>query len=164
MTTFHSRRGFALPVAVFGLVVVGVLVTGGFYLARQETRIGIASQRGTAAFYLAERGANEVMSVWDMTTFGALPKWSTATKTDTVDDGIWTVDVTKMTDRLFFLLSTGTVTEGAGMLGNASRMIGCAAAIDGMIPAPTACTIRLPTAVASSGPATTGTPRAFAAN
>jgi hypothetical protein len=130
MTTFHSKRGFALPVAVFGLVVVGVLVTGGFYLARQETRIGMASQRGTAAFYMAERGAHEVMSQWDMSTFGALPNWSTATKTDTVDDGIWTVNVTKMTDRLFFLLSTGTVTQGSAMLGNASRMVGVVARLN----------------------------------
>jgi hypothetical protein len=130
MTTTHSNSGFALPAAVFALVVVGVLVTGGFYLARQETRIGVASERGTAAFYLAERGANEVMSEWDMSTFGSLANWGTATKTDTVDDGIWQVNVTKMTDRLFFLLSTGTVTQGSGMLGNASRMLGVVARLN----------------------------------
>lgn len=121
------KSGFALPVAVFGLVVVGVLVTGGFYLARQETRIGVASERGTAAFYMAERGAYEVMTQWDMATFGSLANWATATKTDTTDDGIYTVNVTKMTDRLFFLLTTGMVTEGSGVLGNASRMLGMVA-------------------------------------
>ena len=130
MRTLSSRRGFALPVAVFGLVVVGVLVTGGFYLARQETRIGMASERGTAAFYLAERGANEVLSQWDISTFGALANWSTAVKTATVDDGTWTVNVTRMTDRLYFLLSTGTVTLGSGMLGNASRMVGVVARLN----------------------------------
>ena len=39
-----KQRGFALPVAVFALVIVGVLTTGGFFMARQEGRIG-ACQR-----------------------------------------------------------------------------------------------------------------------
>ena len=38
------KRGFALPVAVFALVIVGVITTGGFFIARQEGRIGIASE------------------------------------------------------------------------------------------------------------------------
>lgn len=124
MTKQNSKRGFALSVAVFALVVVGVLVTGGFYLARQETRIGVASERGTAAFYLAERGATEVMSEWDVSTYSALSNWSSASVADTTDDGIWSVDVTKMSSRLYFLLATGTVTDGAGTMGNASRMLG----------------------------------------
>ena len=104
MTKTYSNKGFALPAAVFALVVVGVLVTGGFYLARQETRIGVASERATTAFYLAERGATEVMSQWDMSTFGSLANWHSAVKADTVSDGIWPVAVTRMTDRLYFLL------------------------------------------------------------
>lgn len=130
MARINSRRGFALPAAVFALVIVGVLVTGGFYLARQETRIGVASERGTAAFYLAERGANQVLSEWDMSTFGSLANWNTAVKTDTVDEGIWQVAVTRMTDRLYFLLSSGIVTQGRGMLGNASRMLGLVARLN----------------------------------
>lgn len=125
MTKSDSKRGFALPAAVLALVLVGVLVTSGYYLARQETRIGVASKRSAEAFYLAERGANEVMYGWDMTTFGGLSSWSTATVSSTVGEGLgWSVDVTKMTDRLYFLQATGTVTAGSGTLGNASRMIG----------------------------------------
>jgi hypothetical protein len=124
MTTLSSKRGFALPVAVFGLVVVGVLVTGGFYLARQETRIGIASERATAAFYIAERGANEVMAEWDIDAFGSLPNWGTAVAADTSADGIWSVNVTRMTPRLFFLLVNGSVTQGDAVLGTAGRMLG----------------------------------------
>jgi len=117
-------------VAIFALVVVGVLVTGGFYLARQESRIGQASQRGTAAFYLAERGAMEVLSEWDVSTYSALANWSTASVSDTTDDGIWAVDITKMSSRLYFLLATGTVTEGSGMMGEASRMLGMIARLN----------------------------------
>lgn len=124
MKTDNSRSGFALSVAVFALVVVGVLVTGGFYLARQETRIGVASERGTEAFYMAERGANEVMSEWDVSTMGSLSAWQTTTIADTVDGGNYSVAVTKMSSRLYFLLSTGKITAGSGMFGEASRMLG----------------------------------------
>lgn len=120
----HLMGGFALPAAVFALVIVGVLVTGGFYLARQETRIGIASERSTLAFYLAERGTNEVLSQWDVSTFGALSNWGTATVTDTTDEGIWSVNVTRMTSKLYFLLASGLVNAGSGTYGNASRMLG----------------------------------------
>jgi hypothetical protein len=126
----HSKSGFALAVAVFALVVVGVLVTGGFYLARQETRIGVASQRATAAFYVAEQGAMEVMSEWDPATFSALSDWSTATAADSTDNGTWSVNVTKMSSRLYFLLSTGTVSEGSGVYGDASRMVGMIARVN----------------------------------
>ena len=124
MRSDNARAGFALSVAVFALVVVGVLVTGGFYLARQETRIGVASQRGTEAFYMAERGAMEVMSEWDMSTYGSLASFASATQVDTVDGGNWSVTVTKMSSRLYFLLSTGKITEGSGMMGEAQRMLG----------------------------------------
>ena len=127
MMEIQPKRGFALPAAVFALVVVGVLVTGGFYLARQEMRIGVASRRATTAFYLAERGANEVMSVWDPATFGALANWGTATVTDTTDSGIWSVDVTRMSSRLYFLLATGKVEQGSAVYGDAGRMVGIVA-------------------------------------
>jgi len=119
-----SRNGFALPAAVFALVVVGVLVTGGFYLARQEGRIGLASTRGTAAFYLAEQGAMEVLSDWSAGTFASLAQWGSAAASGSTPDGTWSVDVTRMTDRLYYLLSTGTVSAGEAVLGEATRSVG----------------------------------------
>jgi hypothetical protein len=128
MMTRNSRSGFALPVAVFALVVIAVLVTGGFYLARQETRIGVASDRSSTAFYLAERGAAELMSEWDMDAFNAMTQWdTTVTVTGSASEGEWSIDVTRMSSRLFFLESTGRVTAGSGMLGDASRRMGVVA-------------------------------------
>ncbi|MCJ7628200.1 MAG: hypothetical protein MUO50_07405, partial [Longimicrobiales bacterium] len=112
---------------VFALIVVGVLVTGGFYLARQETRIGVASGRATTAFYLAERGANEVMSQWDASRFGGLANWGTASVSDTTESGIWSVNVTKMSSRLYFLLASGRVEDGSPVYGDAGRMVGVVA-------------------------------------
>jgi len=127
MMDMQYKSGFALPAAVFALVVVGVLVTGGFYLARQETRIGVASGRATTAFYLAERGANEVLSQWDPARFGVLGAWGTATVADTTDSGIWSVNVTRMSNRLYFLLASGRVVDGSAVYGEASRMVGMVA-------------------------------------
>lgn len=115
----QTERGFALPAAVLGLVVVGVLVTGGFYIARQEQRIGSATENGTQAFYVAERGLAEVMANWSHLTYLTDTVWSQYTHSDTTDQGIWTVDVTKMTDLLFLLEGRGEAPLGAALAGEA---------------------------------------------
>ena len=119
--TSGSRAGFALPVAVFAMVV---LATGGFYMARQETRIGVASQNAQSAFYLAEHGIYSTLANWDPQTFGTVAAWSSTTVTGTNTDGTYSVDVMPMTQRLFFLRSTGTVTSGGALWSGATRDVG----------------------------------------
>lgn len=102
-----GRGGFALPVAVLGLVVVGVLVTGGFYVARQEARISLASEGGTQAFYVAEKGIADVLAHWDAATYGNASPWTPVTVSDSTHEGTWTVRITRMTDQLYFLDSQG---------------------------------------------------------
>lgn len=120
------RRGFALPAAIFGLVIVGVLVTGGFYIARQETRIGIANRQATRAFYLAERGVSEVMENWRASSWTGASAWTTRTLTDTLEEGVWTVRATKMSDWAYFLDGTGEITRGGELLSGATRRLGMA--------------------------------------
>jgi hypothetical protein len=127
MKDVGSRNGFALAAAVFTLVILGVLVTGGFYIARQEARIGVASERASAAFYMAEEGANRVISEWDAATFESLSDWGSATVSGVTDDGTWSVDVTRMSDYLYFLAATGGVSEGSAVYGGAGRTIGVVA-------------------------------------
>ena len=38
----RNSGGFALPTAVGALVIMGILVTAGLYMAQQEVRIGVA--------------------------------------------------------------------------------------------------------------------------
>jgi len=59
--------------------------------------------------------------------FGALANWGMATVTDTTDSGIWSVDVTRMSSRLYFLLATGKVEQGSAVYGDAGRMVGVVA-------------------------------------
>jgi hypothetical protein len=108
----RQPRGFALPVAVLALVVVGVLVTGGFYMAQQETRVGIASQNGSMAFYIAEQGMN----------------WQSDTVTGSITQGSFEVEIHHLTDLLYFLESEGQVTQG-GLLAGANRRLGVLARI-----------------------------------
>ena len=125
----QDRRGFALPVAVFSLVVVGVLVTGGFYMARQETRIGIAGEKGAEAFYLAERGVTEVLEGWNPAVFSTLEIQESATVSDTLEHGSYRVNVTKLSDWIYVLDSQGTISRGGPMLNGASRRVGTMAKI-----------------------------------
>jgi len=123
-----DRGGFALPVAVLALVVVGVLVTAGFYMAQQETRIGVASQNSSMAFYIAEQGMNEVLANWSAAEYSQIPLWDTATVTGTITQGGYTVNVYHLTDRLYWVESEGQVTQG-GRLAGATRKMGLLAKI-----------------------------------
>jgi hypothetical protein len=120
----QQPRGFALPAAIFGLVIVGVLVTGGFYIARQESRIGIANREATRAFYLAERGVGEVVESWNAADWSGATHGTTRTFTDTLEDGAWTVQATRLSDWAYFLDGTGDITRGGELLSGASRRLG----------------------------------------
>ena len=121
----RKQCGFALPVTVFALVVVGVITTGGFFMAHQEGRIGVASEHAGLAFYLTERGLVDVMSEWNPTLFGAFPLWGETSVTwDYPGLGQATARVTRMTDLLYFLDVDATVTRGGAALSGASRRVG----------------------------------------
>jgi hypothetical protein len=124
MNERRGRGGFALPVAVFAMVIIGVLVTGGFYMARQETRIGLASQNAADAFYLAETGVYQTVSSWANGTMSAIGAWNVDTLTGSATNGNWSVTVMPMTTRLYFLQSTGTVTKGGPLWSGATRQVG----------------------------------------
>ena len=120
-----KQRGFALPVAVFALVIVGVITTGGFFMARQEGRIGVASEHAGLAFYLSEQGLVDLLAGWNRELFGALPSWGDTTLTEDYPGvGNVTTRVTRMTDHLYFVEADGTVTRGGAMLSGASRRVG----------------------------------------
>ncbi len=120
-----KKRGFALPVAVFALVIVGVITTGAFFIARQEGRIGVASEYAGMAFFLTEQGLVDLMDGWNRELFAALPSWGDTTVSEDYPGlGIVTTRVTRMTDYLYFVDADGTVTRGGAMRSGASRRVG----------------------------------------
>ena len=122
----RKQCGFALPVTVFALVVVGVITTGGFFMAHQEGRIGVASEHAGLAFYLTERGLVDAMGKWNSALYSALPHWGDTAVTQYYSGlGEVTTRVTRMTDHLFFLDVEATVTRGGAMLSGGVPARGC---------------------------------------
>lgn len=119
----NNRRGFALPAATGAMVIVGVLVTAGFYMARQELRIGVASSNAAIAVNIAQNGVNWVL-INETKALSGLPIWGDTTFVDTLADGFWSVDVTKLSGRLFFLDATAEVTKGGALWAGATRRVG----------------------------------------
>ena len=115
------REGFALPVAIFALAMMAVMITGAIFTSRQEGRISMATENSNLAFYLTEQGINETIMNWNPAAYAALTTFTTASSTDTLGYGYWNVNVTKLADRLFFINSTGTVTQG-GFTSGATHM------------------------------------------
>ena len=118
-----DMRGFALPTAIGALVIVGVLVTAGFYMAQQEVRIGVASRYSAMAVNLAQSGANGVL-VNNTSALTALSLWDTTRVVDTLSQGIVSVKATKIAPRIYFLDATATVTAGGAVWSGATRRLG----------------------------------------
>jgi hypothetical protein len=62
---WRDDRGIALPMAIFALVIVGVLVAAAFFVGRQEQLVGRNTIRLQQAFAAAEAGAQYQAAVWD---------------------------------------------------------------------------------------------------
>ena len=122
-----NERGFALPAAIGALVIIGILVTAGFFMARQELRIGVASNHAAMAVNIAQMGANEVMANWNGYQLGLITPWDSSVITGTAQGGNWRVSVVNANSYVYRITSTGEVTEGGALWAGATRRIGIVA-------------------------------------
>lgn len=113
-----------MPVAIGALVIVGMMVTAGFYMARQELRIGVASNYSNLAVNIAQAGTNEVLANWNGYQLGNIAIWGDTTLTDTIASGIWNVTILNSNNIVYYLTATGEVTEGGELWSGATRTIG----------------------------------------
>ena len=123
MSIQNDRSGFAMPAAIGALVIIALLVTSGFFMARQELRIGVASSHTNMAVNIAQAGANEVMANWNGYQLGSVPLWGDTTITGTVNGGTWSVNILNTNNVIYYLDATGEVVQGGAWAG-ASRNIG----------------------------------------
>jgi hypothetical protein len=126
MSVMKSRReGFALAGAVLAMVLVGAIVTGGFYAAHQESQVTRSSELADLAQYIAEQGLSTVIASTNANALNGLVANTPVNLATNVavqyggrQVGTYTVSVNRMTNWLFTVSSTGTV--GIGQAGNAS--------------------------------------------
>ncbi len=126
-TVAGQRAGFALAVAIIALVMVGAIVTGGFYALGQGPETGAPSWDRGGAFHVAESGLHEIMGNWKP-HFLALEEGSFREDTVTFGSassplGMAVVRVHRLSDRLYFLESTGSVFRDGRQEGG-SRTLG----------------------------------------
>lgn len=106
--THFRRSGFALPVAVFAIVIIGALVAGAFFASTQEFRIGSNTIQQTRALGAAEFGLNQTQATWNGSWNTTMQRGEVRTVTPVTSDGsVATVRVTRLNDQAFLVASEG---------------------------------------------------------
>jgi hypothetical protein len=109
MSRSHTHRaGFALPIAVFAIVIIGALVAGAFFSSTQEFRIGSNTLQQTRALGAAEFGLNQTVANWNSAWNTNMTRGQVQTLTPTTSDGsIARVRVTRLSDQAFLVNAEG---------------------------------------------------------
>jgi hypothetical protein len=113
------REGFAMVGAVLAMVLVGAIVTGGFYAAHQETQVTRSTELGDLAQYIAEQGMETVIGTTNATALDAMAMNTATTVANAVNVqyggrtvGNYSVTITRVANMMYVVRSTGTVTVG----------------------------------------------------
>lgn len=111
----NDRKGIALITALFGIVVLTVIMSGVAFTSTQEfrgTRNALVEQR---SFAVAEYGLNSEISNWDRSRnlLGAFPIGKIdSTKVYVASSDTSWVKVTRLTDNTFWVVSDGRASIG----------------------------------------------------
>ena len=117
------REGFALAATILAMLVVGAIVTGGFYAASQEGQVARATSSADDALFIAETGMNNVMVQTTPTTLvgialnGNLNGTATNVTAGGQTLGNYITRISRVADRLYVISSTATVTRGGRYAG-----------------------------------------------
>ena len=110
----RNRRGIALVTAVLGIVVITILVVGGFFASTQEQRGGRNMLVEQRAFAVAEYGLNNEVSDWDRgrnisMDVGAID----STRRYVAQSDTAFVKITKLNANTFWVVSEGQASMGS---------------------------------------------------
>ena len=113
----QEERGVALAVAIFAIVIIGMLVAGVFYASYLEQRTGENTLYAQQAFEAAESGMADAMSNWNQSVYGAFPvDTPQALASVTTGRTRYTPISTRLNSELFLVSARGEqrVQRGAG--------------------------------------------------
>ena len=122
------REGFALAATLLAMLVVGAVVTGGFYAASQESQVARSNGSADDAMYVAETGLNQALAQMTRVQLEAIPLNTTVTASPGNVNaggtvlGNYTNTITRVAPALFVYRTTGTVTRG-GRYAGANRTL-----------------------------------------
>lgn len=112
----HVRDGFVLPATLLALVVIGAIVTGGFYVSAAEDQISVSSDLGVQAQAVAEYGLQDVLGTWknqDIIAAATEPDPRTGEAwAGTRFLGSYEVSIRSLGGRLFLIRVAGTAERG----------------------------------------------------
>lgn len=121
----HNRAGFALPVAILAIVVIGALIAGAFFASSQEFKVGRNTLSQQRAFSAAEYGIGAVVDTIRGSHVSGLNVGESVTTVASVTDSTPfatqraydTIRVTKLTSATTYatalVTSTGQLQDGA---------------------------------------------------
>jgi hypothetical protein len=120
-----ERRGMALAMAILAIVIIGALVSGGYFMSMQAYRGGRSSLVQARSLSAAEYGQNEALRQWWSVNASGLAVGGTSPAISYASSGggTSTVRVTRVQQNMFSVVSDG----GAGTTnvdGDARRRTG----------------------------------------
>jgi len=108
-----TRRGFVLVMVLLALVLLTALISGGFFEALQESRIGRNATQDVVLRGAAESGLASVLASWDPRIDDELSVGASARMSVAAPPGVTaSVDVRRMNGRLLLLRSSATDGDG----------------------------------------------------
>ena len=123
----RDRRGMALPLALFALVITSAMMMGVFYVGRLEQRMGGGSVRKLQAFEAAEACANRVLDNWVAGNYNNMALGATSTvaldSTGLGGGTSYTASVFKLSDTKYLVQSDGQLRFGGGRVAARQRVV-----------------------------------------
>jgi hypothetical protein len=117
------RQGFALVATMLAMLVVGAIVTGGFYAASQESQITKSLGHGDDALSVAETGLNQTMATVLFRSLDSIPLGTTRTNpvaavsVNSNVRGNYITHITRVSNSLFVFRSDAQVVRGGYVVG-----------------------------------------------
>ena len=108
----RQRAGIAIVAAMGGIVVIGALIAGVFFVSSQENQISGGALVHEKAFRAAELGLNTTLNAWDNVAMVAMPVGARKDTAYSGSDWVDTVVVTKLTAHTYSLLSSAVAGSG----------------------------------------------------
>jgi len=124
------RQGMALPIALAAIVVVGLLITGVFFAATQEYRVGRNTLGAQRALHGAEVGLSSVIAGWNSRWVDSIKVGQTKKLADTIiDQAIVYRQITRPNTSVFTVTSTA-VAGSLSLQGRALKRLSATLRMD----------------------------------